>query len=242
MGTALMGPRAGDRMQTKAPIRGGATRPSAMPIARPASLRTPISGTPGRSGLADRLPDRPAGPPTQGLRPVLARTVGSFVPRLTKPAFERYGFSAATLITDWATIIGADIARYTSPEKLKWPKRVEWSGDDVSDADRGRPGATLILAVASGRALDVQYKCAQLVERINAYFGYRAVADIRIVQVPAIKPSAGLRVPMLAAAPPIQPAKPRQELAAIAEPSLRAALERMSQGLVARKAREPTTA
>ena len=31
-----------------------------------------------------------------------AKTVGSFLPGLTRKAFEKYGFSAATLITDWA--------------------------------------------------------------------------------------------------------------------------------------------
>lgn len=222
-------------MLLKAPAPG--TLAVRTPLRSASNANTPRTlATRDRSGLAARLPDRAPAQPTRGLRPVSAKTVGSFVPRLTKPAFERYGFSAAALITDWSTIVGADIARYTMPERLKWPRRVEWSGDDVSEADRGRPGATLFLAVASGRALDVQYKCAQLTERINAYFGYRAVCDIRIVQVPAIKPAAPSRSATPALAPPPAP-KPRDELATIAEPSLRAALERMAQGLGARNSR-----
>ena len=227
-------------MQAKASQQRLADKPVA---ARPQVMAP--SGAPSRSParpssrlaeLAARLPDRQP-VRTQGLRPVLAKTVGSFVPRLTRPAFERYGFSAAALITDWATIIGSDVARYTAPERLKWPRRVEWSGDEVAEADRGRPGATLFLAVAAGRALDVQYKTAQLVDRINAYFGYRAVADIKIVQVASIQSEAAVKAvagpaPMRTAA-----AKPRVELAAIAEPGLRAALERMAEGLGARKAR-----
>jgi hypothetical protein len=165
---------------------------------------------------------------------VLAKTVGSFVPRLTRPAFERYGFSAATLITDWETIVGADIARYTMPDRLKWPKRVTWTGDEVSEEDRGRPGATLILAVAAGRALDIQYKATQLIDRINSYFGYRAIADLRIVQVPHIKPPTAVAIPPVT---PVAPAaKPREELQRISEPGLRAALERMAAGLGARRA------
>jgi hypothetical protein len=171
-----------------------------------------------------------------------AKTVGSFVPRLTRPAFERYGFSAAALITDWATIVGADLARYTMPERLKWPKRVDWSGEDVSEADRGRPGATLSLAVTAGRALDVEYGSAQLMERINAYFGYRAVASVRIVQVASIRPATAEPSPTAAGAAPTATVKPREELATIAEPSLRAALERMAQGLIARKSRSRATA
>ena len=47
---------------------------------------------------------------------------GSFVPQLTRKAFEKFGFSAATLIMDWPTIVGGEIAYYTQPERLKWPR------------------------------------------------------------------------------------------------------------------------
>jgi hypothetical protein len=187
--------------------------------------------------LAHRLPEGRGVVRTVGARPVAAKTVGSFVPRLTKPAFERYGFSAAALITDWATIVGADVAAYTMPERLKWPRRVEWSGDDVAEADKGRPGATLILAVLSGRALDVQYKSGQLIERINAYFGYRAVAELRIVQVASVKPSQSAGAAALRTEPAPTVAKPKADLAHIKEPGLREALERMAAGLMARSNR-----
>lgn len=178
-------------------------------------------------------------------RPVLrnsssVKAVGSFLPRLTRPAFEKYGFSAATLITDWETIVGADIATYSAPERLKWPRRVEF--DDPSEADRGRPGATLILSVDPGRALDAQYKTQQILERINAYFGYRAVADIRISQ--------SFRTPATPSKPPLldAPAMPQpritppEALAQIEDDRLRAALERMAAGLVSRKLRNLTPA
>lgn len=229
-------------MQQKAPALG------------PSQLRVPRQGTQAgvpqvplaaRSRLA-RLPRSSASPqparPVQGARPVSAKTIGSFVPGLTRPAFERYGFSAAALITDWATIVGADFARYTTPERLKWPKRVDWSGEDVSEAERGRPGATLILAVHAGRALDIEYRAAQLIERINAYFGYRAVAAMRIIQVSPGKTAAIEQRPQGTMSPPAGAPKPRQELAQIAQPTLRAALERMAEGLVARKSRAVATA
>src|SRR4051794_32324247 len=68
------------------------------------------------------------------------KTVGSFLPGLTRKAFEKYGFSAASLITDWATIAGRELASYTAPERLKWPRAVERSDDDLGDAGKGRPG------------------------------------------------------------------------------------------------------
>jgi hypothetical protein len=157
---------------------------------------------------------------------VFARTVGSFVPRLTRKAFEKYGFSAAALITDWRAIVGADLASYTEPERLKWPKGVEAYAETEAD-DRGRPGAMLVLRVDGGRALDVQYRAGQIIERINAYFGYRAVADLRVVQAPITRQAARI-APLRREPEPIA-------LPDVTSPALRAALERMAHGIVMRK-------
>lgn len=157
---------------------------------------------------------------------VYARAVGSYIPSLTKSAFAKYGFSAATLLTDWKSIVGADLAQYTEPERLKWPVRAHAPVGDDAD-EQGRPGATLILRVDAGRALDVQYRTRQVVERINAYFGYRAVADLRLLQAPIRK-----------AAAPARPARPEPSkiaLPGVTDGALRAALERMAHGIVMRK-------
>ncbi|MFV0298524.1 MAG: DUF721 domain-containing protein [Hyphomicrobiaceae bacterium] len=173
-------------------------------------------------------------------RPVSAKAVGSFIAKLTRPAFEKFGFSAATLITDWETIVGTDFAAYARPERLKWPRRVDYRAERIEDADRGRPGATLILAVEPGRALDVQYKGRQILERINAYFGYCAVADIRIMQIPNFSADPRSPAPVL---PPVdKPAKPlstpaKTEISQVPDDELRRALERMAAGIASRKVR-----
>lgn len=160
-----------------------------------------------------------------------AKVVGSFVPRLTRKAFEKYGFSAATLLTDWATIAGPQLAAYTAPERLKWPRAVDSHGEVGDDAE-GRPGATLILRVDGGRALDIEYRKRELVERINAYFGYRAVADLRILQAPVLapKPRDAVSLPRRAPACPL----PAADMSGIGDPGLKAALERMQAGIASR--------
>jgi hypothetical protein len=112
------------------------------------------------------------------------KSVGSFLPGLTRNAFQKFGFSTATLVTDWPVIAGAELAAYTAPERLKWPRGVERSEDGAQLAGKGRSGATLVLRVDGARALEVQYKSRQVLERINAYFGYAAVAEQRILQAP----------------------------------------------------------
>ena len=154
-----------------------------------------------------------------------ARTVSSFVPRLTRKAFEKYGFATAALLTDWASIVGADIASFTAPERLKWPRRVE-AFDEPQPGNEGRPGAPLILRVDGPRAIELQHKTHQIIERINASFGYRAVAELRFVQAPIARQLVPKWRP---------PASPRQgiplqeapELASVEDETLRSALARL---------------
>lgn len=157
------------------------------------------------------------------------RAVGSFLPGLTRKAFERYGFSTAALITDWSAIAGADLAACSAPERLKWPHRPERTEEDVAPGSapdaKGRRGATLVLRVDGARAIDVQYKAAQIIERINAYFGYAAVAQLRIVQAPVGALSPAPPAARSAAEPPMQ------EVAHISDPALRDALARLGAGV-----------
>ena len=156
-----------------------------------------------------------------------AKTLGSFVPGLTRKAFEKFGFSAATLITDWPAIVGKDLAAQTYPDRLKWPRAPEVRTEDAAPETKGRPGATLFLRVEGPRALEIEYKRAQIAERINAYFGYRAIADVRIVQAPLPKPKPprGARITPADKAP----------LPAVTDDGLRAALEKLGAGMRAKK-------
>jgi hypothetical protein len=166
-----------------------------------------------------------SGQPGQPARQLSAKGVGAFLPRLTRAAFERYGFSAATLLTDWDAIVGSELAGCSAPERLKWPRNAEVWREPEAQA-QGRPGATLVLRVDPAHALDVQYGAAQLLERVNRYFGYRAVADLRLVQGPVGQPAAAhpsRPMPTTQIAP--APADPA--LAAVAHDGLRAALTRM---------------
>jgi hypothetical protein len=122
------------------------------------------------------------GPSVARGRGPAGKAVGSFVPGLTRKAFEKFGFSTATLIMDWPRIAGADLAQWTTPERVKWPQGHESA--TLAEEAAPRPGATLLLRVDPARALDVEYRARQIVERINSYFGYRAIADLRLLQAP----------------------------------------------------------
>lgn len=116
---------------------------------------------------------------------IAAKAVGSYVPKLTQKAFEKFGFSTAALLTDWAVIAGEQLAAATLPERVKWPRGAA-PADGV--AGEAHSGATLVLRVDPSRALDVEYKTAQIIDRINSYFGYKAVSALRLLQAPVVSP------------------------------------------------------
>lgn len=122
------------------------------------------------------------GPSISRGRGPASKSVGAFVPGLTRKAFEKFGFSTASMIMDWPRIAGADLAQWTTPERVKWPQGYDTA--ELAQDSGARPGATLVLRVDPAHALDVEYRARQIMECINAYFGYRAIAELRLLQAP----------------------------------------------------------
>jgi hypothetical protein len=160
------------------------------------------------------------------------KAVGSFLPGLTARAFEKFGFSTAQLVMDWPTIVGKEVALLSVPERLKWPPRPERdtgggdTGGAAAEPERQRRGATLVLRVEGARALDIHYQSRQILERVNAHFGYAAVTELRLVQAPLPAHTAHLAASPAARARSASPASV-PEVAGIADAGLREALRRL---------------
>ena len=90
-----------------------------------------------------------------------------------------------------------------------------------------KQGGTLIIRAEPGRALELQYEASRIVARINSFFGYGAIAGIKVMQGQA-------RLPQSAKPPPV-PEKPvcEQELASLEDSPLKAALERLGRSVAA---------
>ena len=97
--------------------------------------------------------------------------VGASLPKVAAPSLRKRGFAQGRLITEWPAIAGDLLARETVPQKLVFPRGSKGDG-------------TLHLRVSSGFALELQHIAPQLIERINGFFGYRVVADLRFQQGP----------------------------------------------------------
>lgn len=153
--------------------------------------------------------------------------VGAYVPAIARKVFEAHGFPSASILSDWPEIIGADFAAITAPERLAWPRGGHQSHTDEQSPRRTpshrRTGATLFLRVEGPRSLEVQHIAPQLLERINTYFGYRAVAELRIIQGPVMRD-----VPP---EPPAREVKGVELDKEIEDEKLRAALEKLGEGI-----------
>lgn len=97
--------------------------------------------------------------------------VGLLMAALLDPAARRRGFATASLLTDWATIVGERLAGRCRPVAVR-------------HQPRGRGGATLELAATGGAALELQHGAPQLIQRVNGFFGGPVVARIVIRQWP----------------------------------------------------------
>jgi hypothetical protein len=151
-----------------------------------------------------------------------ARPIGAYAARVLDPAARARGFATTALLSEWPAIAGAELAQFTMPDRVVWPRRQNEAAGDAPYKGHRDEGAILVLRVEGPRAIEVQHRSGQILERVNAYFGYRAVAEMRILQAPVAR-----KTPQSPAmAPPIDPgALPPN--AKIKDGSLRAALLRL---------------
>ena len=152
-----------------------------------------------------------------------ARPIGAFSAQALDPAARARGFATAALLADWPAIVGAELAQFTMPDRVLWPRHRDDDNEPIRHRGRREEGAVLILRVDGPRAIEVQHRSCQILERVNGHFGYRAVAEMRILQAPVT------RKPGPAPSPP-QPIEPGvlPPSAAIEDGDLREALLRLA--------------
>lgn len=107
------------------------------------------------------------------------RRLPDLLGRVLDPAARRRGLAEARLLTEWPTIVGPDLAARSQPVRLTHRP--------------DRPGGVLSLHVAGTAALELQHSEPQVLERINGFFGYPAVARLYLIQAPLQR--AGARLP-----------------------------------------------
>lgn len=126
------------------------------------------------------------------------RSVAAPLSKVARPVLKRRGLAGGRIVAEWPQIVGHGLAACSCPEKLS--------------PARGENDGVLRIRVDGPLAIELQHLEPQIIERINGYFGYRAVGRLAMVRGPLPKPP---------------PAKPRRERAANPE-AARAAAQRLA--------------
>lgn len=147
------------------------------------------------------------------------RSVSELLPEVGGAAFRRFGFVQSSIVSRWREIVGDRYAGVSSPESIRFPPGRKSEG-------------VLTLVVEGAHAPVMQHVAPVIVERVNRFFGYPAVARLSfrqgIVQLARAKPRparSNLRVPTDLG----------DSVRAIADPELRAVLEGLARGLAAKE-------
>lgn len=99
------------------------------------------------------------------------RSIGSIMPKEAKRAFKQYGFASSEVLTRWPDIVGPEMALHTVPQKLQFR--------------RGKRGCgTLHIRSESAFAPALYHLAPLLIEKVNIFYGYRAVEKVTITQGP----------------------------------------------------------
>jgi len=145
------------------------------------------------------------------------RAIGDLMPEIGRTAFRRFGFVQSSVVTRWPEIVGPAHARVCSPEAIRFPPGEKAEG-------------ILELVVVPAHSPLIQQVIPEIIERVNRFFGYKAVARVKLRQG-AVNPAQAERP----AKPPPSlkpiPLELGDSLRDIGDPELRTVLESLARSL-----------
>mgnify|MGYP001231843549 CR=1 FL=1 len=97
----------------------------------------------------------------QGLRPF-----GNTLPRGVRGILKKNGYNYSEIISKWNMLVGKDISSYSYPKSIKMQK--------------GESNRTLLLAIKRGNEINIEYSKKEIINKINSYFGYKLINEIRL--------------------------------------------------------------
>ena len=160
------------------------------------------------------------------------RSAGETARKRLGEAAAGHGFAEPEVLMRWPEVVGERLAALCVPVKVGYPRA-------------GRLGATLVVRVEGARATEVEHLGPRIIERVNQFYGYRAIDELKVTQTTgsagasrgfADEPARFAGQPQAAAFEPSPEAKVRaaEMTRGIQSEALRAALTRMGAHVLAR--------
>ena len=148
-----------------------------------------------------------------------AKPIAELMPEIGRTAFRKFGFVQSSVVTRWPEIVGERHARACAPESIRFPIGEKRDG-------------ILQLVVKPAFAPQIQHSIPEIVERVNRFFGYAAVAKVKLRQG-EVQPPPAVAQTSRAAPPSLKPIpfELGDSLRDIGDPELRTVLESLARSL-----------
>lgn len=102
------------------------------------------------------------------------RALSETTSKLLDPILRKRAGLNIELMDNWSHLVGEDVAETTMPIKIIWSRR-------TCQDDPFQP-ATLVVACEGYAAMRLTHESGEILQRINAFFGYIAINRIKIEQ------------------------------------------------------------
>ena len=166
------------------------------------------------NGKRAKRAGKPAYKPYERPRGGQAKAISDLMPQIGRPAFRRFGFVQSSIVSRWPEIVGDTHARVCMPEQIRFPPGEKSEG-------------ILDLVVKPAHAPLIQQVIPEITDRVNRFFGYKAVARIKLRQGAVKPPEDRTKAKAPPSLKPI-PMKLGDSLRDIGDPELRTVLESLA--------------
>ncbi len=97
------------------------------------------------------------------------KKIGDSLPKIIDKNIKEKNFVEVSLIKQWNNVVGDDIA------KCCWPIKVMFSNIKNSNG-------VIFIKTKRGKSMEIEFKSEEIIEKLNQYFGYKAIGKISVVQ------------------------------------------------------------
>ena len=96
-------------------------------------------------------------------------TVGNSLPKSLNKILKKGGHNYSSIINNWVELVGKKTSDICYPRSIKTNRELE--------------NGILVLNVSHGNQLDVEYSKKDIIDKINSFFGYQFIKQIKTVLI-----------------------------------------------------------
>ena len=113
---------------------------------------------------------------SESKRTYVPKKIGETLARINKNYSSKFGKIEFLILSKWTQIVGIFFADHSEPDKIS---RIT---EEFNEFDEPIYKNFLHVRVSPAAAVEFQHYKDTIIEKINSYFGYKAISDLRLQQ------------------------------------------------------------